>query len=362
MTTETNVVETDTEIVDDSADAVVDEAPESAEAEGDSPWDEFEFPETDAEADALAEERLEADRAEDEEEVEEEPEEDEESDEKPEEKPEAKKKDDKKPEPKPEQKVKVKVNGKEEDVPLSHLVREYGKAKAAEQKFAEAANIRKGAENLVETLRSDPLRILLDDRVLGEAKFRELAENWLLERITYEQADPAARAAMDNERRVKAYEAQEQARRQAQEQATLARNIEAEKARIDKEFTAALATVKIPKSAGVVRRMAQLAQAAMDNGIEYDAAEIAAQVADEYRQATKEILGGADPEALQEFLGKDKVEALRKAQLEKVRTTNRKPAKKPEGGDRKPAPKKADRHYMTEKEFNEMTRKRVGRR
>ena len=261
-----------------------------------------------------------------------------------------------KPEEKPVEELKweVKINGETFEVDEKELIRGYQMGQAAQAKFQEASVMRGQTEKLLGVLKSDPLKILLNP-ALG-INFRELAENYLVEQLRMEQADPATKAQMMAEAKLKELQAKEDAIKSQEEERQMAMQTEQFRVQIDKQFTEALTKGKVPKTPTVVKRMAELASQMLDQGYDPEADELVDLVRKEIIQATRELSSGMNAEELEATLGKEKMDDLRKARV----AAAAKPAK-PSIKQFKPTAQTGPRKYISERELKADIDKALGR-
>ena len=101
---------------------------------------------------------------------------------------------------------KVKVDGKDEEleIPESEIPRLLSKALGADQKFNEASTIRKEAEDFVSFIKEDPIAAM--ER--AGHNFQEIAENFLFEKMQYQQMNDQEREGFDAKRDLKSSEKQ----------------------------------------------------------------------------------------------------------------------------------------------------------
>lgn len=230
------------------------------------------------------------------------------------------------PEPKPEPKKptlkKVKINDREELVDEDELIRTYSKAKAGEDKFREAAEIRKQTEQFMEALKADPLSVLGDSRLPINRK--ELAEKWLLAELEQEMMDPRDRALQEKEAQLKQYQSKEQEAKQAAENERTNQQREIKRQEISQLFSKAMeasALSKDPETAAMAMRdMAFMMRAAKERGIEVSADELAKHAETKYQKAMYALANTLEGEDLISFLGDDVIKKIRKADLARLRS------------------------------------------
>lgn len=166
-------------------------------------------------------------------------------------------------------KYSLKVNNKVKDVELDlsndEEVQKYlQKAMASDEKFQEAAQLRKQVEQLVSELKSNPLAILKHPGLGIDIK--ALAQQVLNEEIEEMKLSPEQKKIKELENALKEKEEKEkkfEEEKSASERARLEQQAAEE---LDSQITAALGKSNLPKSPYVIRRMADSMIAAMDMG------------------------------------------------------------------------------------------------
>jgi len=207
--------------------------------------------------------------------------------------------------------LKLKVDGQEFELPESEVITLAQQGKSAGKRFQEAAAAKKEAEQIVNFLKANPKEAM---RKLGIDP-RKFSEDTLMEIITQEQMSPEQRKAIENENRLKEYEARE---KQAQEQSRQAQLAELERSHMesyDKMFVQALTESGLPKTPYTVKRMAELTLVNVKRGLNLEPSQLAKIVREDYQNEMKALYGQADGDALLELLGKEGVKKLSKAQL-----------------------------------------------
>lgn len=156
-------------------------------------------------------------------------------------------------------KFNITSNGKSRDVELDmsdeKAIKNYiEKAEGANARFEEAASIRKQAEALVKMLKENP-KMLLKHPELG-LDYKTLAAELMNEEIEEMAKSPEQKKIEEMERQLKKFEEEkkglEERRREAELQAAQAEAFQ----QLDTDIDAALASTDLPKSAYVVKRLA----------------------------------------------------------------------------------------------------------
>jgi hypothetical protein len=224
--------------------------------------------------------------------------------------------------PKYPEKVRVKIEGREEEVPFERLITDYQTREVSTKRFQEASQMKKEMQNLFGRL-SKKDKAAIDDiaRHAGdEEAFREAVEEWLYEKIKYDNLSPvekeyrktkAERDEFAKKLKEKEEDEQKSLREQLRSKAT---------EEIDKEVSEYLQSSKIKTPRLVARALETIQASLKTNGTRIplkDAWKIAEE--DTVRDV-EAYVRDMDPDELKKLLGKEKLKALREADLEAVRS------------------------------------------
>lgn len=215
------------------------------------------------------------------------------------------------------QKHKVKVNGQEREVTIEELMSNYSKGSAADQKFAEAAQMRKQAEEFVSLLRKDPRKVLENPNI--GVNLREFAEKYLSEQLEAEMLSPEQKKLREYETKLKEYQQQEEEKKQQELTAKQEAEVQHWKGHYEKIVQDALNVGGLPKTTGTVRMMAAHMQRATEYGIDIHPNELVQLVKQDYMNAQKELYSSLEGDALLQILGDELANKIRKADLSRLR-------------------------------------------
>jgi hypothetical protein len=220
-------------------------------------------------------------------------------------------------------KLKLKVNGKEMELDESEVVRRAQLASAADERFREAAEMRKSAEQFFQTLINDPKSVLLHPELRDKINFRALAEEYLGSELKRELMSPEEREL--HEVREWRKQQEEQQQRTQQEQMTKAQQEEMTRLQqraaqeYDRKISDVLAESNLPKNAYTVKRVAELLHGALTKGYDLDVQTAVDMVREGYMSDVQALVGGLDGEALLKLLGDDITKKLRKHDLARIK-------------------------------------------
>ena len=232
------------------------------------------------------------------------------------------------------QKVKLKLDGADLELPMDQVVKLAQMSGSAQKRWMEAAAEKKKAEDVMAYIKTNTKDALAR---LG-IDLRKFSEDTLTEIIKQEQETPQAKELREAHEKLRAFETKENEAKAAEE----ARRVQAEKDKMtaentrkhaalvkqyDDQFTVALAKADVPKTPASVARMAQLQRLNLTKGYQLDVDALAKVVSEDYKKelqgqlgAIKTAEGKIDGDKLIEYLGQDKVDAITKALIAKLKS------------------------------------------
>jgi hypothetical protein len=245
----------------------------------------------------------------------------------------------------PEARHKLKIGGEERELPLSEILKLASKGEGAEQRFRQAAEKEREIENLLRKLPEDTigaLEHLVGDRsraaksvmaqLMKDPRTRAEVESFLVETYEYESKPEPERRKVDEHRdlQAKAKRLEEIEKRDQEQRYT--QEVQQHQQRFAQGFTQALGASGIPVTQHTMARMALHTEHALERHERVTLAEIAGRVRDELRADVSAHVGSLDADALAELLGEEKLGALRKRDVEKLRPRAPMPERMPGAG------------------------------
>ena len=218
------------------------------------------------------------------------------------------------PTPAQKRRYALKVDGQEIEEELSddEIRVRLQKAHAVDKRFAEVANQRKQIEAALNQLKTDPAKALKE---IAGLDLDEWAEKRILERYQEAMLPEAEREKAEMQRKLAEYE------RQFEEQKTTAERQKAEAyeqqvfEQTEKEFISAVEQLGYDKGFSrtvLVPMMAEIAEAALDYGVELTPSQMAGEANKRLETIHRRQVQGLRGEALLRYLGDDVVtEAIR---------------------------------------------------
>ena len=202
-----------------------------------------------------------------------------------------------------------------ENLTVEELKAAYQTRRASDENFRKSSAIEKQAEALLDRLKNDPISIL-ENPELG-INFRELAEDYLYNKIQYEQMDEDEKSNHDAREELEGLRQEKKKREDAEFQSQVDENTKA----YNSEIISALEQSGIPKTPGSVRRIAQY----MYNGHKANraiTAETAASlVKGDLIKEHKELYGGLKSEQLGDYFDPETLKRMRQYEIAKLKRT-----------------------------------------
>lgn len=217
--------------------------------------------------------------------------------------------------------ISMKINGQEQEFDLSNddhiekLKEMAQKGEGADQKFQEAAKLRKQMEAFVSLMKDNPIEAL---KRLGHDP-DSLAERHMEERIKEMQKSPEQvereklQKELDDlrkEREQIELEKQEAERRAAQESYSR---------KLDTDISEALQNSALPRSPLVVKRIAEYLAAGLQKNPNISVKDVMPVVEKQIQQDVRDMFGKMSEDMIEQIIGKDFSNKLRKKNIAKMR-------------------------------------------
>jgi hypothetical protein len=223
-----------------------------------------------------------------------------------------------------DRKFKVKVDGIEQEVSEKDLISCYSTNAHATKKSQEAAAIRKQAEQFIELLQTNPLKVL-QNPVLG-VDLKKMSEDFLLQQYQ-DEIDPKGAENRRMKEQLEEIAAEKQTQREAEEQRRLAANTQKWMDHYVRDIDSAISSSKtLPQNNEAVydRVIHYLQLGCTDeyiarNGRSASAAEVLPLVEEEFKKQTKSLYSGLSPEQLLEYFGEEIASKIRKADVARIK-------------------------------------------
>jgi hypothetical protein len=211
-------------------------------------------------------------------------------------------------------KYQLKIDGKNEDFEIdldndeevkAHLQR----SKASNKRMQEAAELRKATEKFIETLRSNPRKILTDPNIGVDIK--KLAQEIIEEEIANSQKSPEELEKEQLKRELQEikdkYKNEEEERKKGEYERLQA---EAE-IKLDADVTQALESSSLPKTPYTVKKMAEMMMIALQNDIDLSPQDVVPLIRKQMQQDIKDMFSASSDELFEEMF-KENITRVRK--------------------------------------------------
>lgn len=218
-----------------------------------------------------------------------------------------------------------KVNGRQVELELDpeneeEMLKYLSKAIAADEKFQEAATLRKNVEQLVSQLKADP-RAVLSHPELG-IDLKKFAEDILNEEIEEMKKSPEQKELEKLRKELEAKTKREQELEEAKRQAEMERLQEQAFKQFDDDITAALQNSTLPKSPYVIKRIADTMIEAVNMGyVNASVQDILPIVEQQITGEIQKLFETMPEETMEKLIGKNNLSRLRKSRLAKMKAS-----------------------------------------
>jgi len=249
------------------------------------------------------------------------------------------------PQPVNKKKFTYKSDGQEfnEELDDSEITSRLAHARSANKRMSEAAASKKQVESFVKALKEDPMSVLSNDQIMGNAKFQEIAEAFLAKKLEEQLLTPEERQQKEQQEKLKKYEAKEKEELTAREQAQAKQLEDHYTQEYQKTIIEGLTDSGLPKNAFTVKRMAQLMQTNLQHGLELSPKDLARLVREDMQSEFKSVISDANAEQMLAMLGDDVANKIRKHDLSKFQVKN--PVNKPISQQDKASTKMSSRDW-----------------
>lgn len=219
-------------------------------------------------------------------------------------------------------KLKLKVDGREfeEEIDLNdtdYITKQLQLAKAAQKRMGEYSQLEKEVKTFIEQLRKDPKKVLRDPNIGVDIK--NLARQIIEEEIENSKKSPEQLAKEKLEQELKDLKAQQEKEREEFKQKELQRLQEIEYERYDTLMSKALEASELPKTPYVVKKMADYMLTGLQNGVDITPEDVLPLVKEEMQNDLKEMFAIMPEEVIEQFIGKDVFNKVRKKNLAKAK-------------------------------------------
>ena len=224
--------------------------------------------------------------------------------------------------------LKLKVDGKEitEDLPfeipddpkaVEWMQRQLQMSKMGQSRAQKLSEYEKQVTSFFEKLQKDPKAALSDPNIGVDIK--QLARQVIEEEIANSQKSPEQLEREKLEKEIKALKEQQQKEKEEFEKREFERLQEAAYEQYDMQIDKALENSGLPKKPYVVKKFAEYMLLGLQNGIDVTPQDILPLVKEEIEQDIKEMIGASPDEVVEQFIGKEKLNSIRKKKVAKAK-------------------------------------------
>jgi hypothetical protein len=232
----------------------------------------------------------------------------------------------------------LKVDGQEIEEELSDddIRVRLQKAHAVDKRFQEVAQQRKAIEEALKTIKTDPAKALKE---IAGLDLDEWAEKRIMQRYEEAMLPEADREKMELQKKLAEYERQFEEQRTSAEQAKMQAYEQQVFEQTERDFVTALDQLGYDKPFArqvLVPMMAEIAESALDYGVELTPAQMASEANKRLEAIHRRQVGSLKGDSLLKFLGDDVVNEAIRAKLAQTRGASAAPTPTPPPAARKP--------------------------
>jgi hypothetical protein len=223
-------------------------------------------------------------------------------------------------------KLKLKFNGKEleEDLPFEipeeyadYMTKQLQMAKLSQHKAQELSQFEKEVTAFLQDLKTNPRKALSNPAIGVDIK--QLAAEILEEEIKQSQKTPEQIEKEKLEAELNSLRQEREKEKQEAEAAELERLTDLEFERYDNLISSAIESSDLPKSPYVVKKMTEYMIQAVEAGIDVQPNDIIPIIREEVLGDVKQLLKSMSPDMVEQFLGQEMLQALRKSRVSAVK-------------------------------------------
>ena len=225
-------------------------------------------------------------------------------------------------------KLTLKVNGKEyeEELPfeiddnpeiVEYMKRQLQLAKFGQTKAQDYSKLENDIGSFFEALKTNPRKVLSDPSIGLDLK--ELAKMIIEDEIEQAQKSPELIEKEKLEARLKELEEERETEKETFRQQELERVTQQEMERYDILMEQALKDADLPKSPYIVKKMADYMISGISKGLDVQPADVVGVVKEEMHNDLKEMFASMPADVLNELIGNDSYDKVRKFRVSKAR-------------------------------------------
>lgn len=217
---------------------------------------------------------------------------------------------------------KLKVHGKEKTIKFDpsndeEMVKYLQKAEASDDKFKEAAQVRKAAMEFIDELKKNPRRVLSDPNIGVDLK--KFAQEIMNDEIAEMEKSPEQREKEAMQAKLEKLEKEAKEREESYKKSEFEKLQAQQEQELTTQIQAALDIGGIPKHPRTVKAMAEMMIIALQNNIDLTPQDIAPIIKNNTMSEFKEIINALSDDQLEDFMGKEVIGRLRKKQVAKAK-------------------------------------------
>ena len=222
-------------------------------------------------------------------------------------------------------KFNIKVDGNFEDVELDmsnedEIRKHLQLSKVSQKRMQESAEMRKGVQELLDTLRTNPLAVLTDPRLqIPEDIRKRLAESIINDELQEMSKSPEQREKEKLQKEYERLKSEMENEKKGREAAEFARMQEQAAVQYDNDISEAIAASGMPKNARTIRYYAEALKFCVQNDLNLTAKDLIPYVKKQALSEFREMMTALPDDDFESWLGKDQLSRIRKRNIAKAK-------------------------------------------
>lgn len=236
-------------------------------------------------------------------------------------------------------KYELQIDGKKESLELDlgndeEVKKHLQMSKAGSKRMQEFAEMKRGVQELVTLLQTDPLKVLADPRLqISDEIRKKLAESIMNDELADMAKTPEQREKEKLQKDYERLKSEMETEKKARADAEFSRLQEQHAVQLDTDITSAIESSGLPKNARTVRYMAEALMFCLQNNIDLSPKDIVPYVKKQTLSEFKEMISSLPDEDFENWLGKDQISRIRKRSIQRSKAPTDPSNIKPTGAD-----------------------------
>lgn len=244
------------------------------------------------------------------------------------------------------QKHRVNVDGKEVEVDLDELIKNYQLREVSDRRMQESSRSRKQIEGMLNLLKSDPSKVLSDPRI--GIDLNKFAEDVIYKKLQNEMMTPEQREISEYKQKLQVFEAEKKRVEDAANQKAMSERHQSDLQAEASDIKEALENAGLPKNDFTIQTLAGEMAKAYNSGFKnVKAADVIDLAHTKYVKMMRDMHSSSSDDTLMKLLGDEAANKIRNYDMSKFKKANAIPTSKNVRTGTAPRTKKTADRSMT---------------